>query len=146
MRFMALPNPQAIPPQVEPPAPTPESARSDHHRGNDISYFFDKSMDNIVCNICRQVFLCSQFSEFDNLILRKAEVAYPTNGPSSSRYEYSAKTGSQTLRSHIKRYHLELYLTLAKENEWKILLPGLEAQLQAANEAAAAQDEQPDDL
>jgi len=52
-----------------------------------------------------------------------------------------------SLRPYIWKYHLELYLTLAKEKGWKIL-PGLisQTQSQVTNEAAAAQGEQPDDL
>lgn len=83
---MALHNHQAVPPQIEPPAPThtlsPDSApaRSDHgsdansiaqggdsrnrvndpgaapwpRKGpNDVRYFFDRSGDKVVCNICR---------------------------------------------------------------------------------------------
>lgn len=52
-----------------------------------------------------------------------------------------------SLRPHIWKYHLELYLTLAKEKGWKIP-PGLisQTQSQVTNEAAAAQGEQPDDL
>jgi hypothetical protein len=81
--------------------------------------------------------------------LRKANEAIPSDPSSSFRYKYSQHTAITNLRRHIENYHLELYLTLAKENlkGWEISLPGLvrRARMQAANEAATVQ-EQPDDL
>lgn len=66
----------------------------------------------------------------------------------SFRYEYSQHTSIGSLRPHIGRCHLELYLTLAKKEGWKIPLPGFvpQAQSQVTNEATAAQGEQPDEL
>jgi len=81
-----------------------------------------------------------------NIILKEAKEADPSKWSSSISYEYSQKMSTSSLCPHIEKYHLELYLTLAKENEWKILLPGLvsQAQLQATNEAATLQGERPD--
>lgn len=75
---MALTSPQAVPPQVEPPAPTltdspPDSVRanSDHFSNTnpaqdspgisrwrrtspkDVHHFFVRSGDKIVCDVCR---------------------------------------------------------------------------------------------
>lgn len=79
----------------------------------------------------------------DNIILRQAKEADPSNWSSRIRYEYSQKTSTTSLRPHIEKYHLELYLTLAKEKGWKILLPGLVSQARS-NEAATSQGERPD--
>jgi hypothetical protein len=81
----------------------------------------------------------------DNIILREFKEADPSNWSSDVHYEYSKKTLTSSLRPHIKKHHLELFTTLAKEKEWKILLPGLvsQAQSQAASEAAASQHEPP---
>jgi hypothetical protein len=53
---------------------------------------------------------------------------------------------TSSLCPHIEKYHLKLYLTLAKERGWRVLLPGLvsQAQLQTINEASTSQGEQPD--
>jgi hypothetical protein len=94
---------------------------------------------------------CHKFSslQFDNIILRnlKAKEANPSDLSLSMCYEYSPKPSMASLRPHIWKYHLELYLTLVKEKGWKIP-PGLisQTQSQVTNEAAAAQGEQPDDL
>jgi hypothetical protein len=93
-------------------------------------------------------FSALQFSELttDNIILREVKEADPSKWSSSIRYEYSNRTSTTSLRPHIEKFHLELYLTLAKENGWKILLPGLvsKARSQATNEAATSQGERPD--
>ena len=79
------------------------------------------------------------------MILRKAKEA---NLSLWVHYEFLHATASASLCTHIEKYHLELYLTLVKEEGWKIMLPGLisQARLQAANKATMAQGEQPDDL
>jgi hypothetical protein len=93
-------------------------------------------------------FSALQFSELttDNTTHREAKEANPSNWLSSTRYKYLQKMLTMSLHPHIEKYHLELYLTLAKEKGWKILLPGLvsQAQSQATNEAATSQGEQPD--
>jgi hypothetical protein len=72
---------------------------------------------------------------------RKAKEADPTNWPSNVHYEYSKRTSNSSLRPHIEKYHRELFLSLAKEKGWTILLPGLvsEARSQAVSEAAVLQ-------
>jgi hypothetical protein len=79
-------------------------------------------------------------------MVRKARAEDPSKWSSRIHYEYSLKTLTTSLRPHIEKHHLELYLTLAKEKGWKIQLPGLvsQAQSQATNEAAMLQVEQPD--
>jgi hypothetical protein len=64
----------------------------------------------------------------DNIVLREAKEADPLNWSSSICYEYSLKTSTTSLCPHIKKYHLDLYLILAKENRWKVLLLGLTSQ------------------
>jgi hypothetical protein len=69
--------------------------------------------------------LSSSVFKIDNTILRKAEGVILYNPSFGSRYEYSRATSISTLRSHITKYHLELSLTLAKEEGWENSLPGL---------------------
>ncbi len=56
-------------------------------------------------------------------------------------FKYKKSTSTTSLRPHIERYHLDLYLQVAKEKGWKISLPGLksQAQSQAASDASASQ-------
>ena len=58
---------------------------------------------------------------------------------SKIKWEYSKKMSTISLRPHIERHHLELFLRLAKEKSWKIQLPGLvsQARSQAASKASA---------
>ena len=53
-------------------------------------------------------------------------------------------TSSSSLRPHIERNHLDLYLVVAQKNGWKHALPGLmsQAQSQAASEASGLQARQ----
>ena len=53
-------------------------------------------------------------------------------------------TSSSSLRPHIERNHLDLYLVIAQKNGWKHTLPGLmsQAQSQAASEASGLQARQ----
>lgn len=65
--------------------------------------------------------------------------------PSNIRYEYSLKTSNTSLRPHIERNHLELYMSLVKEKGWKITLPGLLSQARSrAATVAVSDDERPD--
>jgi hypothetical protein len=77
---------------------------------------------------------------------RKAKEADPASWPSKIHYEYSPNTSNTSLRPHIQKHHLDLFLRLAKEKGWTIQLPGLVSQSrsQAANEAAASQVRQPE--
>jgi hypothetical protein len=79
----------------------------------------------------------------NNIILREAKEADSSMWISSTHYEYLLKTSTSSLRPHIEKHHLKLYLTLAKEKEWKILLLELvsQAQLQTTNKAATSQGE-----
>jgi hypothetical protein len=51
-----------------------------------------------------------------------------------------------SLRPHLQRNHLELYMSLAKERGWEVKLPGLSSQAhsQASSQVAASQGEQVD--
>lgn len=121
----------------------PDAIPSRKAGASDIHYFFEKTGGKNVCKICRQVFLRSQLLQFselttDNIILREAREADPSNWPADKHYQYALTTSTTSLRPHIEKYHLELYKTLAKENGWKILLPGLvsQARSQASVETA----------
>jgi hypothetical protein len=85
------------------------------------------------------------FSELttDNIILREARGADLSNWSYRTHYEYLQKMSTTSLHPHIEKYHLDLYMTLVVEKEWKILLLGLvsNAQSQATNEAARLQGE-----
>jgi hypothetical protein len=72
-------------------------------------------------------FLALQFSELttDNIILREAREADPSNWSCRTHYEYSQKMSTTSLCPHIEKYHLDLYMTIAAKKGWKILLPRL---------------------
>lgn len=70
---------------------------------------------------------------------RDTKEAEPDQWKSNIRFEYSTKTSNTSLRPHIERYHLDLFLQLAKEKEWKILLPGLVSQARSEATSAAAE-------
>jgi hypothetical protein len=59
----------------------------------------------------------------------------------SYQFSFSKKTSTTSLRPHIEKHHLELFLRLAAERGWKVQLPGLvsQARSQAASEASASQ-------
>jgi hypothetical protein len=82
----------------------------------------------------------------DNTVLRETREANPANWPSNKQYEYSHKTSTSSLRPHIEKNHLELYLNLAKEEGWRILLPGLvsQARSQATSGAASPRGDRAD--
>jgi len=77
-------------------------------------------------------FLAFQLS----IILRKASEAHPNN-LFLLTYSYSCGTANSTLCVYIEKHHHKLYLALAEEQGWRILLPGL---------VAAAQGEEPVDI
>jgi hypothetical protein len=110
----------------------------------DIHYFFEKDADKIVCKECEWVLLHVHVSVRFWLGPTLRSKTKP-----SIKYEYSLKTSNTSLRPHIERHHRELYMTLAKENRWQIMLPGLllDAHSQAAGAAAVAamsEDDRPD--
>lgn len=69
----------------------------------------------------------------------------PSNWPSGRRYTYSKGTSTSSLRPHIEKYHLDEYKKLAIERGWKILIPGVLAQIQSQSSGATTMQEgQPD--
>lgn len=72
---------------------------------------------------------------------REQKEADPGNWPSGVNYSYSLKTSTSSLRRHIEKCHLKLYQELAKEKQWKILLPSLRSQ-----QPSASENEQPDEF
>jgi hypothetical protein len=61
-----------------------------------------------------------QFS--DNIIVRKAKEVDPSHLLLSICYEYSQHTSIASYHLYIKKYHLELYLTVAEDEGWEISL------------------------
>src|SRR5216684_3145200 len=61
--------------------------------------------------------------------------------------EFSLNTSTTSLRPHLKKHHLELYMTLVKEKGWVNKLPGCQAKMhtrsQTSNQTATSQGEQP---
>jgi hypothetical protein len=92
--------------------------------------------------------LSSSKSTANNIILRKSKEADPSKWLSSTKYEFSQKTSTTSLRPHIEKYHIKLFKALAEEKGWKILLPGLvsQARSQATNKAANSQHERADNF
>lgn len=70
---------------------------------------------------------------------RERKEADPANWPPGLNYSYSLKTSTTSLRRHLEKNHLELYRQLAKEKQWKTLLPSLRSQ-----QPSASENEQPD--
>lgn len=67
---------------------------------------------------------------------RATHDADPSAWNTKIKYEYSGNSSTTTLRPHIEKYHLQVYLKMQKEHGWKILLPGLVSQ--AKSQAASA--------
>jgi hypothetical protein len=107
---------------------------------DDVRYFFERLPDKVVCKECR--YLSSYLWFFSGWLtvnmLRKTKEAEPAQWKSNIRFEYSTKTSNTSLRPHIERHHLDLFLQLAKENGWKVLLPGLVSQARSEATSAAA--------
>jgi hypothetical protein len=167
-------DPIAVPPQVEPPAPTgtgspPDSAPAHSDHSSDVNSTAQEGDSHNQVNDPEIVPLrqtapsdiqyffvrsgdkivcsvCRQgFLCSHNIILReKAKEARRPN-LSLRPYGYSQRTSNAILRSHIEQHHLEFYLTVAKEEGWNTRLVQ-QAREQATNEAAAAQGEQLDNL
>lgn len=62
----------------------------------------------------------------------------PSKWDPTRRYIYSKNTSTSSLCPHIKKYHLDLFKTLAQERGWKVLLPGLVTQAKSQASAAVA--------
>lgn len=78
------------------------------------------------------------------IIHREVHDADPAKWPNKKQFKYSAGTSNTSLRPHIEREHLDLYLKVAKERSWKLSLPGLlsQARTQAASQGTASQGTQ----
>src|SRR5229473_5717923 len=61
--------------------------------------------------------------------------------------KFLLNTSTTSLRPHLKKHHLELYMTLVKEKGWVNKLPGCRAKMhtcsQTSNQTATSQGEQP---
>lgn len=65
--------------------------------------------------------------------------------PAKVKYEYSIKTSNTSLRPHLERNHLELYMTLVKEKGWPNRLPGSQethTRSQMSSQTVGSQGEQ----
>lgn len=73
---------------------------------------------------------------------RAAHDADPAGWDPRVRYEYKRSCSTTSLRPHIEKHHLELYLELQKERGWEILLPTLvsQARSQARSTDMSAQE------
>ena len=63
------------------------------------------------------------------------------------KYQYAQLSSNPTVRVHIEKYHLALFLQLAKERNWKIQLKGLvsEARSLAASEVTKPEQDEFDE-
>ena len=75
-----------------------------------------------------------------NFLDRVAYEADPSKWDARINYKFSRKSSTTTLRPHIEKYHLAIYMVEQKARGWKILLPGLVSQ--ARSEAASASHSQ----
>jgi hypothetical protein len=107
---------------------------------DDIRHFFERLPGKVVCKECR--YLSSYLWFFSGWltvnVFRTIKEAEPDQWKSNIKFEYSTKTSNTSLRPHIERHHLDLFLQLAKENGWKVLLPGLVSQARSEATSAAA--------
>jgi hypothetical protein len=67
--------------------------------------------------------------------------------PAKVKYEFSINTSNTSLRPHLERNHLELYMTLVKEKGWSNKLLGCQAKThtrsQTSSQTATSQGERP---
>lgn len=75
-----------------------------------------------------------------NFLDRVAYKADPSKWDARINYQYSPKSSTTTLRPHIEKYHLAIYMVEQKARGWKILLPGLVSQ--ARSQAASMSQSQ----
>lgn len=104
--------------------------RDSKNQAEDIQFFYDKLPDNYRCKVCKYVSLHYQLAcclKF-NFLNRAALDADPGKWDRKVNYLYSSKSSTTTLRPHIEKYHLPIYLVEQKARGWKILLPGLVSQ------------------
>ena len=100
------------------------------NQAEDIQFFYDKLPDNYRCKVCKyvsphyQLACCLKF----NFLNRAALDADFGKWDHKVNYLYSSKSSTTTLRPHIKKYHLPIYLVEQKAHGWKILLRGLVSQ------------------
>ena len=111
-----------------------------------VQHFFERLPDKVVCKECR--YSSSYLWFFSGWLtanmLRKIKEVEPDQWKSNIKFEYLMKTSNTLLQPHIERHHLNLFLPLAKENGWKVLLPGLssQARLEATSTAMSVSAEQ----
>jgi hypothetical protein len=60
-----------------------------------------------------------------NITYRHIKVEEPDKWQANTNFEFLNKTSNSLLCPHIEKYHLPLFQRLAKEGNWKVLLPGL---------------------
>jgi len=80
---------------------------------------------------------CSNTNSLD----RTVHDANPLKWDVKINYKFSVKSSTTTLRPHIERYHLPIYMVQQKAHGWKILLPGLVSQAKSEAVAAVAQSQ-----
>jgi hypothetical protein len=72
---------------------------------------------------------------------RDADLAKWIKHKEHVKVNFSHTTSNTSLRPHLEKYHVDLYMRLAKERGWEIFLPGYRSQArsQAASDASASQ-------
>lgn len=95
----------------------------------------DRSAKNAGRCFISDFFLFFPFTQ--NAIYRAAKEADPDNFK-VTKWVFSRTTLTSSLRPHIEKFHLNLFMKLAKERGWKIQLPGLVSQARSQASVAAA--------
>ena len=85
-------------------------------------------------------FPCAEVFGFLTIIHRKEHDADPVKFLKKDIFwRYLKTTSTSSLRPHIERHHLDLYLRIAKEKGWEIALPGLKSQARSQGASDALQ-------
>lgn len=91
---------------------------------------------------CKSFYVSWHPFPIDDMILRKDS---NESNRLISNFKFGSKTSNHSLRSHIEVHHQELYLRLAKEKGWKVMLPGVLRRARAQVQAAANESDHLDD-
>lgn len=65
------------------------------------------------------------------LLIRKQKDENPSQFPTDRNFTYGKSTSNWSLRAHVEKYHLDLYLSEAEKNGWTIYLENVKEAFKA---------------
>lgn len=74
------------------------------------------------CLPVRNLFFVLQKLALTTLLIRKQKDENPTQFPTDRNFTYCDSTSNWSLRGHVEKFHLDLYLEEAERNGWSIYL------------------------